>query len=255
MILPVTNGRESKMKNKKQHVSRREFLKAGAAISAGAVLSASSPIIQTIGRIATALLLTVALQTLCISCNTAREPLANPPAVSAQNSQNASDLINAAKEGHVQKVKELLKRGFDVNAEDNDGVTALFMASQNGHIEVAKALLDKGADVDAQLNNGTTALILASQEGHSKVVNTLLDKGADVNAKGDDGETALMWASESGHSEVVKILLAQQGVKVNIKNNDEGKTALDYADNDLIRGLLKAAGGKTGRGLMGLTEK
>lgn len=47
---------------------------------------------------------------------TAADILASTPSVSAQNSQNASELIIAILEGNVQKVKDLLKRGFDMNA-------------------------------------------------------------------------------------------------------------------------------------------
>ena len=39
-----SNERESKMNNKTQHVSRRDFLKTGAAISAGAILSPTNRI-------------------------------------------------------------------------------------------------------------------------------------------------------------------------------------------------------------------
>ena len=40
-------------------------------------------------------------------------------------------------------------------------------------------------------------------------------------------------------------MLDQAGIKVNIEDNS-GKRALDHAGSDIIRSLLKTAGGKTG---------
>jgi len=82
---------------------------------------------------------------------------------------NGQDLINAAENGDVAKVKVLLAKGADVNAKANNGATALIMASQNGHLEVVKALLAKGADVNAKAN-GWTALRIASHQGHSDMI-------------------------------------------------------------------------------------
>jgi ankyrin repeat protein len=49
-----------------------------------------------------------------------------------------------------------------------------------------------------------------------------------------------MAASLNGHAEIVKLLL-EKGANPGLKNN-EGKTALDYAENSDINRLLEKAG-------------
>lgn len=49
-------------------------------------------------------------------------------------------LIEAAKEGDLKQVQEILEQGADINAKNNEGNTALAMASFGGHIETVKLL-------------------------------------------------------------------------------------------------------------------
>ncbi len=56
----------------------------------------------------------------------------------------------AAKEGHVEIVRELIRRHIDVNQPTNKGNTALHIASLAGQFEVAKILVEQGALVNAQ---------------------------------------------------------------------------------------------------------
>ena len=83
----------------------------------------------------------------------------------------------------------------------------------------------------------------ASYEGHLKVIKYLIENGkVNVNSKDDDGWTALMRASWRGYSEILQYLI-EIGADINIKNND-GKTALDLADNEEIKEILRKAGYK-----------
>lgn len=45
-------------------------------------------------------------------------------------------------------VKELILRGADIQAEDYDNWTALLYAAKGGHFEVVQYLLDHGADIE-----------------------------------------------------------------------------------------------------------
>jgi ankyrin repeat protein len=58
------------------------------------------------------------------------------------------------------------------------GGTALMHASENGHLEIVRELCRKGANVNAaRADNGFTALMLASWNGHQEVVRELCERG------------------------------------------------------------------------------
>ncbi|KAL7935646.1 ankyrin repeat-containing domain protein [Trichoderma chlorosporum] len=155
-------------------------------------------------------------------------------------------LIISAEKGHEAVAKLLLKAGADVNAHDHRGSTALKWASSRGHEAVMKLLLEAGADVNAQDNNGRTALMLASYSGDEAVAKLLLETGADVDAEDDDGRTALIWASYSGNEAVTKLLL-ETGADVNAED-DNGRTALMSASrrgHEAVTKLLLEAGAQS----------
>jgi ankyrin repeat protein len=59
---------------------------------------------------------------------------------SAENLKYGPELLKAAWEGDIDKVKELLSKGADVKYLDNDGFSALQRAKDNGHDEIVKLL-------------------------------------------------------------------------------------------------------------------
>lgn len=80
----------------------------------------------------------------------------------------------------------------------NCGVTALMWATKNGHLEVVHELCKRGTNVNAAITtDGSTALMWASQEGHLAVVQCLLDHGANKAALSLTGESAYGVASGS----------------------------------------------------------
>ena len=79
---------------------------------------------------------------------------------------------------HLDRLRELLAQGAEVNAKANSGVTALMAASENGHLDVVRELLAQGADVHAKTNKGATALRAAARNKHDKVRDLLVGSGA-----------------------------------------------------------------------------
>ena len=61
-----------------------------------------------------------------------------------------NDLLYQVLFGSRRSVRELLKKGMDVNIQDKDGNTALVIASYNGRADIVKLLLANGADFDLQ---------------------------------------------------------------------------------------------------------
>lgn len=108
-----------------------------------------------------------------------------------------SDLIRAAKEGDLKKVKGLIFQ---------EG-RALIHAAENGHLDVVKYLISAG--VNPRVEDGR-ALGVAAYYGHLDVVKYLYSQGVTKFSR----DEALGEAAGGGHLDIIQYLL-QQGVDVN----------------------------------------
>ncbi|HXZ41396.1 MAG TPA: ankyrin repeat domain-containing protein [Terriglobales bacterium] len=89
-------------------------------------------------------------------------------------------LMQAADQGDLQAVQQLLAAKPDVNARDQGGETALIHACRNPKASPAliKALLAAGADLNIRSHNDYTALGWATARGNTAVVQLLRRAGA-----------------------------------------------------------------------------
>ena len=87
-------------------------------------------------------------------------------------------LLEAAKDGRTEQVKQFLSQGANANGRDERGTTALILASEQGHRETVKLLLQARADVNAFRDGGGTALMSAASGGHAEIIAELLESGA-----------------------------------------------------------------------------
>ena len=106
----------------------------------------------------------------------------------------------------LEEIKELIKKGADVNAQYKYGETALMTAAYNGEIDMAKCLFENGADVNASSKYGKTALMIAATWGQIEVVKYLAKCGADLEAEDKDGKTALDMAENRKRYDCVEFL-------------------------------------------------
>ena len=81
-----------------------------------------------------------------------------------QQAQSNAELIEAAKQGDIQKVKKHVLYA-DINVQDNQGRTLVYLAA-------------KYADINVQDNQGRTPLYWAAKNEHLEVVDVLLANGA-----------------------------------------------------------------------------
>ena len=188
-----------------------------------------------------------------------------------------TELNKAVANDDVEKVRELIVQGHNVNGKDEgyDKITPLFIAVENGNVEIARMLLEfgakinqrdserqtplmrldddsntemvglllqYGAKIDAEDKEGNTALILAAEYGNAEVVAALLKGDPEVNVANEEGQTALMNAASNDDLEVVRLLL-NAGAEVNAKNND-GETAWDQTSSEEVEALLVSFGAK-----------
>ena len=77
------------------------------------------------------------------------------------NTQNiiGSELNIAAEMGDSTKVKNLLKKGVNINEPDRFGRTPLIYAALNGHDRIIKMLLESHADIHTKDHFDQTALV------------------------------------------------------------------------------------------------
>ena len=93
-------------------------------------------------------------------------------------------LAEAARDGSLEVVRDLLDVGTDPDSEDGESRTGLILASGGGHIEVVDELLDRGANPEAKDRDGYTGLMLAASRGHIEVVRKLVKAGVDLEKQG-----------------------------------------------------------------------
>ena len=93
--------------------------------------------------------------------------------------RNDRQLQKATREGNIEKVKELLLKGAEVNKPDGRGVTPLMYAAWAGYTELVKVLVNNGADVNAEDPNGKTVLMHAEHNYHTDTIDYLIAVGAE----------------------------------------------------------------------------
>ena len=104
-------------------------------------------------------------------------------------SQQGRELINAAANGDLEKVIEILNKGVNVNAtfarDDSElsGMTALMVASSRGYSNTVAELIKRGANANLKRYTGETALMFAAFNGDAKIIKALVDAGANPNVQ------------------------------------------------------------------------
>ena len=180
-------------------------------------------------------------------------------------------LIEAAKEGNVAVVKELLQRN-DVQNEVNlafleasnkkhrecqtllqnhchagylqniltNNNTTLTYAAQQGDLWNLRSQILSGVKLDSKTGPCLkTALMYAAQFNHPDCVLDLIGCGANINELDDSKQTALFYAARSGNMDVLKVLI-QNKADTQIKNR-YGQTADFYMSQEnaiKFKGLL-----------------
>ena len=161
--------------------------------------------------------------------------------INKKGESGRSALAFASQEGYTDIVNILLHNDASIENRDNDGRTSLMLAAVNGQTDVARALVSAGADVNTQRNDGDSALGIASRQGHINVVNILLNRGAQIESRDNLGRTPLYFAAGNGRADVVHALVSA-GAEVNTQRAD-GVSALSFAvrenETDVVEILLK----------------
>ncbi len=93
--------------------------------------------------------------------------------------RNDRQLQKAAREGKIDKIKEVLLKGADVNKRDDLGLSPLMHAAWGGYTEIAKVLVENGANVNDEDIRGKTVLMHAEHNFHIDTADFLKQAGAE----------------------------------------------------------------------------
>ena len=161
-------------------------------------------------------------------------PAASASAPSATSLVNP--LVNAASEGKVVTLMQLLDLGADPNLPNKRGLTALHKAAINNQAASAVTLIERGAIVDAvEPKHGRTPLMLAAFYGSQTCLEVLLDKDAStLEARASNGWPCIFFAASQGQCEIVEALLAWDGFPRALSAKaEDGTSVLDLARSTL----------------------
>ncbi|XP_073706142.1 ankyrin repeat, SAM and basic leucine zipper domain-containing protein 1 [Garra rufa] len=161
-----------------------------------------------------------------------KKPCAEFSEAPLKGEDEVSTLKRAITAGNVERVRELLDSGLDVETRLGFGWTPLMCAVHVAHYELAELLLDYGASANFSRDHYTVLMAActaasASEEMISRCVALLLSRNADPNVCNRSSMTCLMLAARDGYCQVINLLVSH-GAELNFQN-DNGLTALIIA--------------------------
>jgi ankyrin repeat protein len=109
-------------------------------------------------------------------------------------------LQHAARDGRLDRVRELLDQGIDQNTPPGlpHGWSPLMYAAWHGHEPIVRLLIERGAEINRECGDGFTAITLAAKRRSWKIVELLALHGADVHHVDANGVSAV-GAAERAH--------------------------------------------------------
>lgn len=130
-------------------------------------------------------------------------------------------LIEYCAKGSIQKVKQLVQAGADINREIR-GETGLLAAAKQGHDNIVKFLIQAGADPRLGLDKAQkTVLHYIAHFCSADNLQLVLDKGSlPLDQQDGLGKTPLHYAACSFEPDKVRILV-HAGANVNIPDADD----------------------------------
>ncbi len=138
-------------------------------------------------------------------------------------------LQRAAQAGDAAGLKAALEAGARVNASDAWGNTALLLAAREGHLEIVRSLLRARARPEGR-DGPMSPLAAAALGGHTPVMQLLMRAGADLNAEGRGGLAPLVQAVRFNRLDAARALLGA-GASPRVRDRT-GEGLLMVAIND-----------------------
>ncbi|MDY0094758.1 MAG: ankyrin repeat domain-containing protein [Candidatus Vecturithrix sp.] len=159
------------------------------------------------------------------------------------------DLADAIVHNDVERVRELLQKGVDVN-QRCWGDFPLEAAIRTGNLDVVRAFLEAGIDVNFEYGepdrpDKETALLFAIAHNQPEICRFLIAQGAETNYVHvdvrDQESTLLEIAISHNHQEIFEILLPHADLSIGRGVSYEGRhihRACRVGNPDMVRRLL-----------------
>lgn len=159
----------------------------------------------------------------------------------------AGPLHDAAGDGDVIKVQELISGGVKIDQRDAMVGTALQKAAMMGQAETGRLLIDAGANVNSKVGMVGVAPLQSAVTNSPEFTALLLGAGADVSITDPGGNTPLHMAADAGNIEIVRLLL-DAGADPDARNGKGLSPAVfaGAAEHFDIIDLLREHGGLAG---------
>ena len=159
-----------------------------------------------------------------------------------QEPSKVSSLLGKFLEKHdIEKIKEMIEMGANINSKTAmKGITALIIAIETEDEDFIKFVLKKGADVNIKIENKYLEI-----PGYIE----FLEKYGDFVDTANNGITPLMKACIIENLEIIKLLIEKYGAEINVQNDIQRWTALDFAmvtKNTEVIEYLKSKGAISG---------
>ncbi|XP_048204762.1 ankyrin repeat and EF-hand domain-containing protein 1 isoform X2 [Perognathus longimembris pacificus] len=107
-------------------------------------------------------------------------------------------LMEAAREGVLELVREILERGGKVNTFDNDRHHAAHFAAKGGYFDILKLLFAYNGDMGLIAMNGNTPLHYAAMGGFADCCKYIAQRGCDLKWKNLEHKTPRAVAKDGG---------------------------------------------------------
>lgn len=157
--------------------------------------------------------------------------------------KNFTPLTAACYKGFSEAIKELVKKGSDVNCMDKNGSTPFVLACRFASTTDCMYLIEKGANFGSTTGNGVTPLIAAVMGQNTELVAFLLNThNLEANQYSSKRKSPLYYAAKIGSLDIVKLLI-EKNASVN-NPDDEERTPLYWASqngfNDIVEYLIRS---------------
>ncbi|MGH7679657.1 MAG: ankyrin repeat domain-containing protein [Gemmatimonadaceae bacterium] len=146
----------------------------------------------------------------------------------------AETLFDAIHRKDAAGVAEALRSGADPNARDKRGVTAVIEAARLGEADIVRQLAAAGAHVNLNAGFGPNALTAAIERESVETVRVLLASGAKPDQRDGRGWSPLFIVGRQRRSDIAALLLAASA-KVDAYDL---RTAAQFGDTTIVRMLL-----------------